>query len=87
MIGVQRQLKDAGKDWRAFEILNLGRYERSAFLGVETSFAKEVPDRAEDFTPETIEDRLKNEKQALLEQKTRDFHSLIMQAYRGEGIA
>lgn len=37
MIGVQRQLKDDGKDWRAFEILNLGRYERSAFLDGNTA--------------------------------------------------
>ena len=28
MIGVQRQLKADGKDYRAFEILNLGKYER-----------------------------------------------------------
>jgi len=29
MIGVQRGLKKAGKDYRAFEILNLGKYERA----------------------------------------------------------
>ena len=34
LIGVQRQLKDEGKDYRAFEILNLGRYERQHFIGV-----------------------------------------------------
>lgn len=34
MIGVQRQLKDDGKDYRAFEILNLGKYERQHFVGV-----------------------------------------------------
>ena len=32
MIGVQRELKKAGKDFRAFEILNVGRYERETFL-------------------------------------------------------
>lgn len=34
MIGVQRELKAAGKDYRAFEILNLGRYERQHYVGV-----------------------------------------------------
>lgn len=34
MIGVQRQLKAEGKDYRAFEILNLGRYERQHYIGV-----------------------------------------------------
>lgn len=34
LIGVQRQLKADGKDYRAFEILNLGKYERQHFIGV-----------------------------------------------------
>jgi len=34
MIGVQRELKAEGKDYRAFEILNLGKYERQHFIGV-----------------------------------------------------
>jgi DNA modification methylase len=34
LIGVQRQLKSKGKDYRAFEILNLGKYERQHFVGV-----------------------------------------------------
>ncbi len=33
MIGVQRELKAAGKDFRAFEILNLGKYERAHYIG------------------------------------------------------
>ncbi len=32
MVGVQRELKKAGKDFRAFEILNIGKYERESFL-------------------------------------------------------
>ncbi|MEA2046667.1 MAG: hypothetical protein U9N48_09165 [Euryarchaeota archaeon] len=35
MIGVQRQLKAEGKDYRAFEILNLGKYERQHCIGME----------------------------------------------------
>ena len=34
IIGVQRESKDAGKPFRAFEVLNLGRYERQAYLNV-----------------------------------------------------
>ena len=34
MIGVQRQLKAEVKDFRAFEILNLGKYERQHYIGV-----------------------------------------------------
>ncbi len=38
LIGVQRELKESGKPFRAFEVLNLGRYERQAYLGVNFSF-------------------------------------------------
>jgi len=34
LIGVQRALKTEGKDYRAFEILNLGKYERQHYIGV-----------------------------------------------------
>ena len=37
MIGVQRQLKKDEKNWRAFEILNLGKYERAHYIGVNTN--------------------------------------------------
>jgi site-specific DNA-methyltransferase (adenine-specific)/adenine-specific DNA-methyltransferase len=34
LIGVQRQMKAEEKNFRAFEVLNLGRYERQAYLNV-----------------------------------------------------
>ena len=34
MIGVQRELKAEGKDYRAFEVLNLGKYERQHYIGM-----------------------------------------------------
>jgi DNA modification methylase len=34
LIGVQRELKAAGRDDRAFEILNLGKYERQHYIGI-----------------------------------------------------
>ncbi len=41
MIGVQRQLKKDKKDWRAFEILNLGKYERQHYIGVNPNLREE----------------------------------------------
>ena len=41
MIGVQRQLKEKGEDYRAFEILNLGRYERQHYIGVNPDLREE----------------------------------------------
>lgn len=35
LIGVQRELKAAGQPWRSFEILNLGKYERQWFAGID----------------------------------------------------
>ena len=40
MIGVQRQLKKEDKSWRAFEILNLGKYERQHYIGVNPNLRK-----------------------------------------------
>ncbi len=34
LIGVQRQLSKEGRPFRAFEVLNLGRYERQAYLHI-----------------------------------------------------
>lgn len=36
LIQVQRELKQDGKAFRAFEVLNLGRYERQAYLNVSS---------------------------------------------------
>lgn len=41
LIGVQRQLKEKQKNWRAFEILNLGKYERQHYLGINLSTREE----------------------------------------------
>ena len=54
MIGVQRGLKNAGKDYRAFEILNLGKYERQHYIGVnpnlrEEEKQKQIAQKEKDF--------------------------------------
>lgn len=41
MIGVQRDLKKEGKDFRAFEILNIGKYEREQFIGTNDNLREE----------------------------------------------
>lgn len=41
MIETQRQLKAEGKPYRAFEILNLGKYERQHFIGVNPNLREE----------------------------------------------
>ena len=41
MIGVQRGMKADGKDFRAFEILNLGKYERAHYIGVNINLREE----------------------------------------------
>ncbi|MGR3175018.1 MAG: site-specific DNA-methyltransferase [Candidatus Scalindua sp.] len=41
MITVQRQLKEESKDYRAFEILNLGKYERQYYVGINPNLRDE----------------------------------------------
>jgi DNA modification methylase len=41
MIKVQRQLKVDDKRWRAFEILNLGKYERQHYVGVNPNLREQ----------------------------------------------
>lgn len=48
MVGVQRELKKEGKNFRAFEILNVGRYERENFLATNGDLrAEEKAQQAE----------------------------------------
>ncbi len=46
LIGVQRALKASGKSFRAFEVLNLGRYERQAYLSVGGRLSGKEKERA-----------------------------------------
>ena len=86
MIGVQRGLKTEGKDWRAFEILNLGRYERGAFLS-STEKNRSSSDSIKGIdTTDTIESRIASEKRQIDKKKHSDFISLVCQAYKWEPI-
>ena len=65
MIQMQRELKEQGKDFRAFQVLNLGKYERAHYVGINLTLREE-------------------ERRKQLEQKERDFVSLILRAYKAE---
>jgi adenine-specific DNA-methyltransferase len=41
LIGVQRELKAKGKPYRSFEILNLGKYERQYFVGIDPNLPED----------------------------------------------
>lgn len=41
LLDVQRQMKAEGKNYRAFEILNLGKYERQHYIGVNPNLRDE----------------------------------------------
>ncbi len=48
MIEVQRQLKAEGTNYRAFEILNLGKYERQHYIGVNINLRDEQKQKQQD---------------------------------------
>ena len=58
LITTQRTLKQESKDWRAFELLNLGKYERgmllSTFSGLDNDFDKNEQQRYKDKLFEKI---------------------------------
>ena len=75
MIGVQRELKKAGKDYRAFEILNLGKYQRQHYVGVSP-------------TPSSDGASLRDEeKQKQIDQREKEFIELILRAYSAQGVS
>lgn len=54
LIQVQRKLKDEGKDFRAFELLNLGKYERQHYVGInenlrEVGKQKQIQEKEKNF--------------------------------------
>ena len=45
IIEVQRELKKENKDYRAFEILNLGKYERQHYIGINPNLREEEQEK------------------------------------------
>ncbi|MCL0062202.1 DUF559 domain-containing protein [Thermodesulfovibrionales bacterium] len=93
MIGVQRSLKEDGKDYRAFEILNLGKYERQYYIGLipqpplSGGQNSSLPDKQNSSPPDKGElegvDRRQLQQQ-MQQQKEAAFLDLILRAYRAE---
>ena len=71
MIGVQRELKQTAKDFRAFSILNLGKYERQHYIGVNPNL-REVEKRKQ----------LENRENAFLELILNAYKAEILIGYR-----
>jgi len=89
LIGVQRELKAEGKDYRAFEILNLGKYERQHYIGIEPLIDANARESKEDIGVHSrslaVEDVSRREMQRrIIEQKEKEFVELILRAYRAE---
>jgi len=54
MIEIQRKLKNEGKNYRAFEILNMGRYAREHYIGINPNLnddqkQQQIAQREQDF--------------------------------------
>lgn len=85
MIGVQRQLKADGKNYRAFEILNLGKYERQHFIGIPPSppYQGGKPEGRGDQAARPEREEIRRR---ILERKETEFLGLILRAYRAEKV-
>ena len=70
MIGVQRERKEGGQSYRAFELLNLGKYERYHYIGV-----KRDGDKVE-------EQALKRKEQKYLELIAKAYNADIVNGYQ-----
>jgi DNA modification methylase len=88
LIGVQRALKAEGQDYRAFEILNLGKYERQHFIGIEPRMDANPRQQGQGIgvlSRALADDPTRDEmKRRILEEKERAFVELILCAYRAE---
>ena len=73
MIGVQRQLKANGKDYHAFEILNLGKYERQHYIGVNPNLREAEQQKQSIEKEEAFIDLILR---AYAAEKDRQFHQL-----------
>jgi len=91
MIGVQRSLKAEGKDYRAFEILNLGKYERQHYIGIEPRINANGRESEKDISVDSralaVNQPTREEIQRhRIEEKEKAFVDLILRAYRAEKV-
>jgi hypothetical protein len=91
LIDVQRQLKVQGRDYRAFEILNLGKYERQHYIGMDSSPSSGVTNALrtpDDAVISTYGRNLGREemRQRIVAEKEAAFLELILRAYQAEKV-
>lgn len=91
LIQVQRELKDSGRPFRAFEVLNLGRYERQAYLGANFTLDRHSREsgnpEANSLDSGSSAGMTRSERQRLiLTQKEREFRELILRAYKAQPL-
>ena len=97
LIGVQRQLKAEGKDYHAFEILNLGKYERQHYIGTYplSRHSREAcpgtfsagsgnPEHPELDSGSTAGMTREEMQRRMMAEKEAAFVDLILRAYRAE---
>ncbi len=90
-IQVQRERKEAGRNFRAFEVLNLGRYERQHYTGIDSSQAFGMTKDGGATNDPVISTEGRNltrreMKQRILQQKEREFRALILRAYKAQPL-
>ena len=74
LIAVQRQMKKEGKDYRAFEILNLGKYERQHYIGVNPNLRDEEKQKQIEQREKEFVDLILRAYQAQVVTSFRTFH-------------
>jgi len=74
MIEAQRQLKKGGRDYRAFEILNLGKYERQHYIGVNPNLRDEEKQKQVEQKEKEFVDLILRAYQAQVVTSFRTFH-------------
>ncbi len=77
MIGVQRELKNEGKNYRAFEILNIGKYEREYYLPVRDT---------QTGVNHVSKDLRAEERKKVQTRKEKEYIALILSAYKAEPV-
>lgn len=77
LIGVQRELKKANRNFRAFEVLNLGRYERHAYL---------TPPPPPSIKTKGSQGLSASKKAEALVRKEQEFRELILRAYKAQPL-
>jgi len=73
MIQTQRELKKENKSYRAFEVLNLGKYQKDYYIGLNINSPVFNDDKKDKIS--------KPEKREMILRKGKEFEKLILEAY------